>query len=257
MLSRFCSARLCLVTALCLATSAGGLPGQRSLGFGAGRISVRQYNQLASPLNYDGGGTALTVGYYAERLRSAWAVQVDAQFGELKPADTDALGSRASTVHLKLSVPVMRQVAGTAGGRNLRVGVALAGDLLFRDHSYGGQRGSESYADAFAGFDGVLRASSGLRRATRVSVEVAAPLLRVAWRTPYAGLKYAPPAQLALPDRYRALDLEVLLQRTFSRHWSWTAGLHLWAFSDRSDWTLQQGTRMLTLGLRRQIGGGR
>ena len=93
--------------------------------------------------------------------------------------------------------------------------------------------------------------------ADRGSLSVAAPLLRVAWRTPYAGLKYAPPAQLALPDRYRAVDLEVLLQRTFSRHWSWTAGLHLWAFSDRSDWTLQQGTRTLTLGLRRQIGGGR
>ena len=254
-MSRYCSWRLWLFTALGLTWTASTLPAQRSVGLAAGRALIRQYNQLASPLNYAGGATVFTLGFYADAQRSAWAVQVDAQYGQLLPANAEALGSRASAANLRLSVPVVRQVAGERESRNLRIGLALVGDLFFRDHSYGRERTGETYADAFVGFDGVLRASTGSRQATRVSVELAAPLLRVVWRTPYAGLKYAPAAQLALPNRYRALDGELLVQHMFSTTWSWTAGLRVSALSDRGDWTLQQGTQRLALGLRRQIGG--
>jgi hypothetical protein len=250
--SRF--SRLCLPAALAL-TTAGALPAQRSLGLAAGPASIRQYNQLASPLNYGGGGTVFTLGYFADSARSAWAVQLDAQFGQLSPADADALGSHAFAANLRLGVPVLRQVAGAAEGRNVRIGVALVGDLFFRDHTYGNERGGEAYADAFVGFDGVVRGSTTLRRATRVSIELAAPVVRVAWRTPYAGLKYAPAPQLALPDRYRGLEGELLLQRAFSTRWSWSAGVRVSALSDHGEWTLQQGTQRLALGLRRRIGG--
>ena len=79
--------------------------------------------------------------------------------------------------------------------------------------------------------------------------------MRVAWRTPYSGLKYVPAAQLALLDRYHGIDGELALQHPMSARWSWTAALRISAFSDVGEWSLQRGAREFSLGLRRQLRG--
>jgi hypothetical protein len=247
-----CSRSVLLAVAV-LAATTGALPAQRSIGVSVGRAAVREYNQLASPLNYAGGATALSLGYYNDAPGASWGVQLDAQLAGLTP-EADAVGGRASVDRVRLHVPVLRQIVGSATGANVRLGAALVADLLYRNHAYGAGTSSEPYLDAFTGLDAVLRAGSQVG-ATRVSLDVALSAVRVAWRTPYSGLKYVPAAQLALPDRYHGVDSELLLQHPMSARWSWTAALRMSALSDAGEWSLQRGTRELSLGLRRQLGG--
>ncbi len=249
-----CCSRSLLLVAVALGATTTALPAQRYVGIAAGVADIREYNQLASPLIYAGTAASLSLGYYSDAQHGSWAVQAEVLFANLTPAEADAVGSRASAEHVRLRFPVLRQVVGSAHGANVRLGGSLVSDLFYRDHAYRRGVADEPYADGFTGLDALVQGNLRLG-ATRVALELAAPAMRIAWRTPYSGLKYVPAAQLALPDRYHGIDGALLLQHPVSARWSFTAALRMSSLSDSGEWSLEHESRQVSLGLRRQLGG--
>ena len=220
---------------------------QRTWTLGVGRAQHAQFDELASPLRYSGDGATVALAYTRASPRGLSGVYLHYDRIRLTSRITRGEAQTEAYSRTRLGVPYVRTIrGGQPGGGALGVGVELGADLLLREHEYG--MSSETYADAFAGLDGVVRWTHALGERTELESYTRIALARLAWRTPYAGLKYAPSTGFALPDRFRSVESRFALRRDFSTRVLGFATIDVTTLRDHGGWDLE------TAGWRAMVG---
>ena len=189
-----------------------------SLDFGVVRHG--QSDRSASALRYSGTAPVIGLGY--ERVRSRSRLELGASFamGTLTSTITEANVPREDAWLGRLGLRYLRRVATAAGHRmTLLAGGQIDAHALFRIHHYI-EQGTEDYADLLVPLQlaaGWEWAFGGAAAGTRIGQRLALPVLGLVMRTPYGGLKYVPPLELAPPGEILGLDQELFVERTGSR----------------------------------------
>lgn len=198
--------------------SAASLPvrtpsGRLRLSFGAAHATV--LDPLASPMRYGGGGPGAGLSFAHVTRQGALELSVETALPQLRSAlSAQPEGPREATVFTAARALWLRRLgrseaaapAARAGGLLLGVEARFEGSL--RDHRYREPALHFFYGLALASLGPAARWRSATGWRGELSVELAAPLLGVAYR-PYGDLAYIRSGirpRLAAPPSLTALD---------------------------------------------------
>lgn len=193
---------------------------QRSLGLVLGGAFRAQNDVLASPLRYQGAGPAGAVRYAARGPRARFALTLDLAAARLTSTVTTPSGHYANNWRVGLSGEYLRLV--TAGRPALYLGGRLSASGDVRRQVYDPAVGSEMFVDLFT----VLEAAGTLVLpigASSVSETVALPVVSLAVRTPYTGLKSFPSPQLRGPGTLLGFRHRLTYRRPVSKRVTFAA----------------------------------
>jgi len=179
----------------------------------AGLLHTLQADALASPLRYGGLGPGAAFGYERVGAASRTAVSLVYARPRLSSSITRGAAFEESAHRLRLAVPHHRLLH-ASGPLTVLMGTQLSADVYYRRHDYANY--PEHYLDAFV----LLEAAAGVEYRAgaklRIDQRIAIPAAGIVWRSPYTGMKYAPSARLALPDRLQGLTHRLTVSRTLS-----------------------------------------
>ncbi len=158
-------------------------------------------DELISPLHYTGSGWRLTLARETWSPGSTWDVQASYFAPSLESDAPLPDGGFQETSQGALSVHYLRRVGSLLDDRILlRAGGALGARAAVRRHQFNALS-DETYADAFVplslagAWETAVPGGSLMHRLT-------VPLLTLALRSPYSGLKYVPDPEVAGPWSY-------------------------------------------------------
>ena len=230
---------------------------QKSLSIGFGYSSLHQYNRLASPLKYSGGGVNASLAFTNETARRSWGIHLAVDNADNTSSITQGTNHTGASTRAQLSVPYTRRIASVFSNRvTIGAGAQMVAELVYHDQTYGQVVPSEPYADAFAGVDAMLRWSAQFGPRTRIVHDIAVPAARMVWRTSYAGLKYQPDAELALPDRLTGIDSRFSVVRRLGSRVAGRLHIDMSSLTDRGTWDIELGAQRVGIGFDWLIGNG-
>jgi hypothetical protein len=213
-------------------------------------LHEQQQNAQVSPLRYAGTGSGPGVAYHTETDRWRAGLSVAYASAQLRSDISRDQEHTGDSRWLVLRIPYERRVSGAAASRSgLRLGAQLAGDLLYRDHSYSRMLSTEHFIDAFVWL-GVLAGWQGqLVPGWRFQYHSALPVLGLVWRTPYTGAKYMPRAQITAPGTWLAFDHQVSLTHALSGAFDVRASYQLHLLRHDDTWDLASISNRMSIGL--------
>lgn len=180
-----------------------------------------QSDQAASPLRYTGSGVAVGVGWHRSRAESRLAIAASFGMGGLSSGLTrDGLPSEDVWLG-GIDARYLRRVGTLADGRvTLLVGGDLRARASFRVHEYVVHEFMEARDESFADLLAPLSLAGGWEwdaDVVRVGQRLSIPVVGVAVRTPYGGLKYTPRVQLVGPTGLTGFGQELFVETGVSR----------------------------------------
>lgn len=192
-------ATACALVAANVGVTAAQAPPARGLALEAGAVVHGQSDAAASPLRYTGAGGVLAVAWLAPGRDSRLEIRAEVGRGRLRSALAPSAGLPVEELWVaRVGGRYLRRVRTLAEGRVvILAGADLTAHASFREHNYPVDR-TELYADLLAPLSlaGGWEWDAGpLRAGGRLTVPVAG----VSVRTPWGGLKYAPPVRLEGP----------------------------------------------------------
>ena len=209
-----------VLLALCLVTSASARsqsnPPRGGAALHAGATWSGLVDQNASALRYQGPGASLGGGWRGIYDRSRIELSLAASKSTLRSRITTDNLNRESSLHVELRLAVLRRVA---VGRGSNLSYFAGGQLLLaalgRRHTFP-FGAKENFADGFGALSAAgmweYRRTSG----TVLSGSVALPVLSVAARTPYYGLKATPEPRIYGPLSFTAVTHTLRMEKPFA-----------------------------------------
>lgn len=202
------------VTDLVGAQSTSEAPTWR-LAVGAARYGLS--DGLASPLPHRGTGLLLGVGYRVPDHSGGWGLSLAYWAPRVSSAIETDLGGFETTHQVDAGFVWLKRLGGLADGRvGLHLGGAVAGRFSFRSHHYtewSRQSRVERFGDLFVPLQAAGMWSMPLGEEGLVTHRVGVPVVTLALRSPYTGLKYFPEATVEGPLSFTGFDSRLSYRR--------------------------------------------
>lgn len=209
------------------AAAAGGASTDASWFLRAGLARHGLSDGLASPLPQRGTGLLFGIAYGSPGHRGGWGVDLTYWAPRIRSSIATDDGGYEDTHQLDVGFAWVRRVAEVAGGRvGLHLGGAVDVRFSLRSHRYfrWGQRPMvERYGDLFVPLQLTGMWSARVGERGLLMHRLAVPVVTLAARSPYTGLKYVPDLAVEGPNAVTGVDSRLTYRRRAGS--SWVVGL--------------------------------